>query len=78
MAYTIKTKDEVFGHFKKFHTLIERETWKKLKCLRMDNGGEYASNAFEEYCRKPGIRHEKATPHTPQQIPLPNAWTEPF
>jgi len=31
-----------------------------LKCLRTDNGGEYYSNAFKNYCNKFGIKHENS------------------
>jgi len=66
-AYPMKNKSEVFGIFQKFHVAVERETNKLLKCLRTDNGGEYCSNAFKEYCNSFGIKHEKTVPGTPQQ-----------
>jgi transposase InsO family protein len=66
-AYPMKNKSEVFGIFQKFHVVVERETNKLLKCLRTDNGGEYCSNAFKEYCNRFGIKHEKTVPGTPQQ-----------
>ena len=50
----------------KFHALLEREMGRKLKRLRTDNGGEYTSREFEEYCSNHGIRHEKTVPGTPQ------------
>ena len=37
-----------------------------LKQLRTDNGGEYISKEFKEYCSKHGIRHEKTVLGTPQ------------
>ncbi|KAH9325285.1 hypothetical protein KI387_005463, partial [Taxus chinensis] len=43
------------------------ETGLKLKCLRSDNGGEYYSNEFNDYCSKNGIRRQKTVPGTPQQ-----------
>ena len=46
--------------------MVERETGKKLKCLRSDNGGEYTSKEFDSYCKRQGIRHEKTVPRTPQ------------
>ncbi|MCF8704093.1 hypothetical protein L3055_11205, partial [Corynebacterium sp. MC-02] len=52
--------------FKLFHVMVERETGKKLKCLRSDNGGEYSSKQFDAYCRSYGIQHEKTIPCTPQ------------
>ena len=56
----------MFQVFQKFHALIERETCRKLKRLRFDNGGEYTSREFKEYCSNHGIRHEKTVPETPQ------------
>ncbi|CAL5379550.1 unnamed protein product [Camellia sinensis] len=65
-VYVLKTKAEVFQHFQTFHAMVERETGKKLKCLRTDNGGEYTSKEFKAYCATHGIRHEKTVPGTPQ------------
>lgn len=65
-VYFLKTKDQVFEYFKLFHVTVERETGKKLKCLRSDNGGEYTSKVFDAYCKTYGIRHEKTVPRTPQ------------
>ena len=44
---------------------VERETGKKLKCIRTDNGGEY-TGSFHEYCLRQGIRHQRTPPKTPQ------------
>ncbi|PKI51292.1 hypothetical protein CRG98_028321 [Punica granatum] len=38
----------------------------KLKCVRVDNGGEYMGH-FENYCMTHGIKLEKTIPKTPQQ-----------
>lgn len=38
--YFLRTKDQVFKQFKKFHAIVERETQKELKYLQIDNGGE--------------------------------------
>jgi len=42
----LKTKDEVFGKFKEFKSLVENISDKKIRRLRSDNGGEYTSNEF--------------------------------
>ena len=65
-AYTLKTKDQVLDVFKHFHAKVERETRKKLKCIRSDNGGEYIG-PFDEYCCSQGIKHQKNVKKTPQQ-----------
>jgi hypothetical protein len=37
-VYVLKTKDQVPSVFKQFQVSVERETEKKIKCLRTDNG----------------------------------------
>ncbi|GJR63814.1 putative RNA-directed DNA polymerase [Tanacetum coccineum] len=64
-VYTLKTKDHVFDVFKHFHALVERQTRKKLKCIRTNNGGEYIG-PFDAYCREHRIQHQKTSPKTPQ------------
>ena len=55
-----------FQYFQYFHATVEKETRKKLKCLRFDNGDEYISREFETYCTKNGTRHEKTIHDNPQ------------
>jgi hypothetical protein len=40
--YLLKAKNEVFGKFKEFKALVENLTERKIKALRLDNGGEFA------------------------------------
>eukprot|EP00253_Pinus_taeda_P035723 PITA_35723 len=47
--------------------LVENQTEKKIKVLRTDNGGEFCSKEFEEFCKKCGIAWQKTIPYTPQQ-----------
>ncbi|GKV34500.1 hypothetical protein SLEP1_g42871 [Rubroshorea leprosula] len=65
-VYLLQNKSQVFKYFQHYHAMVERETGLKLKCLRTDNGGEYTSKEFRDYCLKHGIRHEKTVPGTPQ------------
>ena len=65
--YFLKAKSEVFERFREFKTLVENQTGKKIRVLRADNGGEYTSNEFMEYCSAEGIKKEHTMPHTPQQ-----------
>ena len=46
---------------------FENKIGKKLKCLRLDNGGEYCSNEFDKYYSYHGICREKIVPRTPQE-----------
>ena len=65
-VYLLHTKSRVFQYFQKFHSMLERKTGNPLKRLRTDNGVEYISKEFKEYCSKHGIKHEKMVPGTPQ------------
>ena len=38
-----------------------------MKALRSDNGGEYISGEFKNFCSKEGIQREIIAPHNPQQ-----------
>lgn len=38
---TLKFKDEVLDILKHFPTSVEREIKRQLKCIQVDNGGEY-------------------------------------
>ena len=60
-AFVLKTKDQVF---QQFQAKVGRETGRKLKCVRSDNGGEYRGS-FEAYCKTQGIKLEKTIPTTP-------------
>jgi transposase InsO family protein len=46
---------------------VERETGKKLKVLQTNNGGEFTSVTFDEYCAGEGIQRHHSAPYTPQQ-----------
>ena len=40
-AYVLKMKDQALGVFKEFRARAKRETGRKLKVVKTDNGGEY-------------------------------------
>jgi hypothetical protein len=48
--YFLKAKDEVFDRFQEFRALVENQTGRKIRVLRSDNGGEYTSKEFVDYC----------------------------
>ena len=62
----LKEKNEVFGKFKEFKALVENMTEWKIKTLRLDNGGEFTSEEFNEYCKEAGIKRELSTPYNLQ------------
>jgi hypothetical protein len=47
--------------------LIENLYERKIKILRLDNGGEYTSKEFVNFHRDVGIKRELTTPYNPQQ-----------
>ena len=63
----LKSKTDVFTIFKQFIALVEKSTGRSIKCLRTDNGGEFTSMEFENYCKELGIDRHKTTAYTPQQ-----------
>ena len=66
-TYCLKTKDEALEKFKVFVNLVERTTGAKLKCLRSDNGGEFTSKAWKEFCNERGIEQSYSAPYSPNQ-----------
>lgn len=46
---------------------MEKESGKRIKCLRTDQGGEFTSSEFNKYCEEFGIKRQLSTPQTPQQ-----------
>jgi hypothetical protein len=47
--------------------LIENLSERKIKILRSDNGGEYTSKEFVNFCKDVGIKRELTTPYNPRQ-----------
>lgn len=66
-VYFLKSKEEVFDKFKLFKNLVEKETDRKIKMIRSDNGGEYINNQFQEFLQQQGIRHQTTVPHCSPQ-----------
>jgi hypothetical protein len=64
-VYTLKRKDQVLDVFKQFQASVERQTGKKLRCIRTNNKGEYLG-PFDEYCKQQGIWHQMTPLKTPQ------------
>jgi len=63
----LKTKSDTFEKFKEWHTLIENQMGTKLKGLITDNGLEFVSEQFNEFCRLKGIKRHRTVLRTPQQ-----------
>eukprot|EP01018_Ginkgo_biloba_P023326 Gb_30542 [translate_table: standard] len=46
---------------------MEKQTGRKIRVLRSDNGGEYTSNDFKDFCVQEGIKRELIVPYNQQQ-----------
>jgi hypothetical protein len=57
----------VFTHFLEFTKLVETKSGLKILTLRTDNGGEYKSIEFLNYCRNNGIKRYFTHSYSPQQ-----------
>ena len=47
--------------------MVENEMDSKIKCLRADNGGDFTSKEFMDYCNNHGIKRQFFIARTPQQ-----------
>lgn len=67
--YFLKHKDssEVLSKFKDFKALVENLSGHKIKTFRSDNGGEFTSDIFKDFCISVGIKRERSVPYNPQQ-----------
>ena len=63
----MQNKDSTFSKFCEFKELVEKDTGKKFKALRSNNGGEYISNEFKKLRAKEGIQRELIAPHNPKK-----------
>ena len=66
-VFIIRYKSQTLQCFKEFVALAEKQTGRKVKILRSDNGTEYTNGAFQDYLKINGIIHQTSAPHTPQQ-----------
>jgi transposase InsO family protein len=65
--YFLTHKFDAFDTFKAWKVMVEKQTERKVKILRTDNGMEFCSNEFKLFCRKEGIVRHHTILHTPQQ-----------
>lgn len=63
----MKTRYEVSRKSQEFKALVENQTRKKIKVLRFDNGGEYTSKEFDNFCIQEGIKKQLTLPYNPHQ-----------
>ena len=57
----------MFERFKEFKALVENLYEKRIKILRLDNGGQFTLGEFNEYCKEVEIKRELTIPYNQQQ-----------
>ena len=65
--YPIKSKSQVLFCFISFTNTMQNLLSQKIKILRINCGGVYASNDFQSFCVSNRILHQYTCPHTSQQ-----------
>jgi hypothetical protein len=65
-VFFLKKKSEAFENFKIYKEMVENEMDSRIKCLRSDNGGEFTSKEFMDYCNNHGIKRQFFIARTPQ------------
>jgi hypothetical protein len=66
-VFFLNNKSEDFEKFNIYKEMVENEMDSIIKCLRFDNGGEFTSKEFMDYCRSQGIKRQFSIARTPQQ-----------
>jgi transposase InsO family protein len=65
--FLMKDKSQAYEKFVEYKARVERETGRKIKALRSDNGGEFCNARMDLYLAEHGIKRELTTVYTPQQ-----------
>jgi transposase InsO family protein len=65
-VFLLKNKSEDFENFNIYKEMVDNEIDSKIKCLRSNNGGEFTSKEFMEYCNNHGIKRQFFVARTPQ------------
>lgn len=66
-VYFLANKSQVVERISQFIKLAERETGKKVKTIRTDNGTEFINKELSKICQTNGIRHQTSVAYTPEQ-----------
>ena len=66
-VYFLTHKHQVLAKFQQLVNSLKTSTGQCIQTLRSDNGGEYTSAAFRDYCLREGISRKFAPPYTPQR-----------
>jgi transposase InsO family protein len=63
----LTAKSEASSAIKRIQAAAKKESGRKLRVLRADNGGEFTAVELTAYCADEGITRHFSAPYTPQQ-----------
>jgi len=63
----LSCKSEVQKTIKNYVRQVERQTGRKLRTIRSDNGGEYIAKVVKNFVENEGINHQWSSAYVPQQ-----------
>jgi hypothetical protein len=63
VVHILKKELEVSDLSINYGALLRKETGKKVKILRSNNGGEFCTVDFKNWLAKTGVWHETGSPH---------------
>jgi hypothetical protein len=66
-VFPMQKKSDTFTCFKQYKAYAENKQERRIASTQDDKGGEYMSNAFEQYCIDEGIFHRHTVRNRPQQ-----------
>jgi transposase InsO family protein len=66
-VFFLKSKDEVFEHFRSLILRLNNEHPNYLKAIHSDNGTEFRNASFDEFCLEHGIDQQFSAPCVLQQ-----------
>ena len=66
-GFLLKSKADTFAAFRDWHAQVTVELGVNIACFQADQGGEFRSQAFADFCRQQGIRQQFAATATPEQ-----------
>jgi transposase InsO family protein len=61
------SKGEAVDAIRRAQAAAEAECGRKLRVLRIDNGGEFTAAEFTSYCVDGGVQRHYSAPYSPQQ-----------
>lgn len=62
-TWIVYLKYKFISYVPRFKALIENQIGKRIKVFSSNNGGEYTSNEFVEFCKKAWIKKDTIVPY---------------